>query len=100
MEICKTCKSKYNHKIDSRGRIFFPFLNIYQSSLMSYIIVTPTDNFEQSLTFVCCYLVTDRVTQLLKSISDEVFINFKNKFAKVPKNQNIIILLNMTMMII
>ncbi len=84
-DTCKTCNSNFNHRIDSRHRIFFPFSNIYWAPLMSNLTIITKNDFEQSLTFACHNLVIDRVAQLLSEISDEIFLIFKNKFKDISK---------------
>ena len=82
---CLLCNKSINARIDSRKRIFFPFSNMYWSPLMSNMIIIPKEDFAESLIFATIYLVTDRVDQLLKSITDEEFFKFKHNFKNVPK---------------
>lgn len=81
---CKTCNGNFNHRIDQRCRVFFPFSNIYFEPLLSNLKILPSDDFGSSLHYACCYLVADRVEQLLEEISDDEFLSFKNRFKHIP----------------
>lgn len=83
---CKTCKKKINNEIDSRGRICFPFENIYWSFLCSNVVIIPKNDLNNSLIYACSYLMIDRVIDLLDSTSDEEFMNFKNQYKTTPKD--------------
>lgn len=84
-DTCGVCKKSFNSKIDDRGRTYFPFSNLYWDQLGSHIHIVPSNDIETSLMFATQYLVIDRVCNILENITDEEFINFKNKFKKIPK---------------
>lgn len=77
---CGVCKKHFNCGIDSRNRIFFPYSNIYWSPLMSNVEIIEDDDVEKSLVFATTYLVIDRVKEILENMSDEKFIEIKNKY--------------------
>lgn len=52
---------------------------------MSNIEIISTEDIENSLIFATMYLVIDRVSQLLESITYETFMEIKNKYKDVPK---------------
>jgi len=82
---CKVCKYDLKPHKDNRGRVYFPFSNIYPEPLMSYYNIIEKNDVENSLYFSSTFLIVERVEEILKNLSKEEYLNFRNKYIKVPK---------------
>lgn len=91
---CMTCKSDIEH-FNSNGRIIFPKLNIYRMPLVNIYKVIDKDDKTESLRYAIIYLQTERVKDVLNSMSSDeykIFLETVDRYGLLtinPLNNNI-----------